>query len=116
MNKLKSQALNTGNRNDPSAASEAQSPPTARATRKGTVFHLVAAAAKNVLVAADVTGWGGIPLCMSRGAGGTWQIKVPLPPGRYRYRFLVDLDSPESIHKKCLFPFGTLHGEVAVNC
>jgi 1,4-alpha-glucan branching enzyme len=79
------------------------------------MFHLVAAAAKHVLIAADFTGWGEAPLKMSRGAGGIWHIKVLLPPGRYRYQFLIDPDLPEPPDQRLLFPFGTLHGEVAVN-
>jgi 1,4-alpha-glucan branching enzyme len=115
MIKLESQPWTADNRGRSSSPSPAQSRATPRATLRETVFQLAAAAAANVLIAADFTGWNDAPLKMLRGAGGIWRIKVTLPPGRYRYRFLVDPDSPESPGKWLPFPFGTLHGEIAVN-
>jgi chromosome partitioning protein len=46
-------------------------------------------AASKVLIAGDFNGWNPVsPLQMSR--PGEWRVKLPLSPGRYRYRFVVD--------------------------
>jgi len=46
--------------------------------------------ARSVLIAGDFNNWSpmGTPMVMT-GNGG-WKMKLPLPPGRYRYRFVVD--------------------------
>ena len=46
--------------------------------------------AKKVLVAGSFNNWnpGGTP--MKRDSLGDWSVEVLLPPGEYRYRFLVD--------------------------
>lgn len=46
--------------------------------------------AKSVRLAADFTDWEESPLDMIRFDGGIWSLTVPLPPGIYAYRFLVD--------------------------
>ena len=46
--------------------------------------------AKTVRLAADFTGWEEASLEMIRFEGGIWSLAVPLPPGIYAYRFLVD--------------------------
>jgi len=98
---------------DPSAtSSDAQSPPVS-APRKETLFHLVARSARNVLLAADFTGWDQAPLKMVKAVGGIWNIKVLLPPGRYRYRFLIDHGKAEP-ERAFPLPFGTLSGMVEV--
>ncbi|PCI35277.1 MAG: hypothetical protein COB53_11155 [Elusimicrobia bacterium] len=45
--------------------------------------------AKSVKIAGDFNGWrgDGYPLVSDRG---TWRLIIPLPPGTYRYGFLVD--------------------------
>jgi 1,4-alpha-glucan branching enzyme len=46
-------------------------------------------AASKVLIAGDFNGWNPVsPLQMNR--PGEWRVKLPLAPGRYRYRFIVD--------------------------
>src|ERR1700709_1756163 len=80
--------------------------------RKETLFHLVAKSARNVLLAADFTGWDQAPLKMVKTVGGIWNIKVPLPPGKYRYRFLIDHQASSNAPEggRLSFPFGTLSG------
>lgn len=47
--------------------------------------------AHEVLIAGDFNGWQPIATPMQhRGRAGEWQMKLPLRPGRYRYRFVVD--------------------------
>ena len=46
-------------------------------------------AASQVMIAGDFNGWNPVsPLQMVR--AGDWRVKLPLAPGRYRYRFIVD--------------------------
>jgi chromosome partitioning protein len=47
--------------------------------------------ARRVLIAGDFNGWVPISTPMqTSGAPGLWRTTLPLPPGRYRYRFVVD--------------------------
>lgn len=52
-------------------------------------FRLKAPKAKAVELVGDFNGWktGTLPLAVQ---GSSWEVLVPLPPGRYRYLFLVD--------------------------
>jgi hypothetical protein len=54
-------------------------------------FTLDAPAATTVSIVGDFNGWraGSLPLRRSSD-GRTWEIHVPLPPGRYAYSFVVD--------------------------
>ena len=64
----------------------------------GAVFRIAAPAATCVKLAGDFTDWDQRPVDLVRGAGGVWPVTVPLSPGRYRYRYLVDgswSDDPE---------------------
>jgi hypothetical protein len=46
--------------------------------------------ASQVLIAGDFNGWNPVsPLQMTHKPG-DWSVKLPLAPGRYRYRFIVD--------------------------
>jgi chromosome partitioning protein len=46
--------------------------------------------ARQVLIAGDFNGWNPVsPLQMTHRPG-EWRVKLPLAPGRYRYRFIVD--------------------------
>ena len=44
---------------------------------------------KTVCLTGDFNGWSGSSHCLKR-KGETWEIKVHLPPGRYRYGFILD--------------------------
>jgi chromosome partitioning protein len=46
--------------------------------------------AKKVLIAGDFNNWSPMSTPMVMAANGEWKMKLPLPPGRYRYRFVVD--------------------------
>jgi len=47
--------------------------------------------ARQVYLAGDFNGWDpqGTPLCLN-GRKGRWTVELPLPQGRYRYRYVVD--------------------------
>jgi hypothetical protein len=54
-------------------------------------FTLDAPTATAVSIVGDFNGWNPRALPMRRSADGhTWEVEVPLPPGRYAYSFLVD--------------------------
>ncbi|MCX5795586.1 MAG: hypothetical protein NTY77_08850 [Elusimicrobia bacterium] len=53
-------------------------------------FRLRAPKAKAVDLIGDFNGWKAGTLLLSRAAGGSWEIMLPLPPGAYHYLFLVD--------------------------
>jgi hypothetical protein len=57
---------------------------------KTTEFHLEAPFAESVKLAADFTDWEKFPLDMIKSEDGVWHITVPLRPGHYSYRFIVD--------------------------
>lgn len=52
-------------------------------------FRLKAPKAKEVQLIGDFNGWKAGTLALSP-HGGTWEVLVPLPPGRYRYLYVVD--------------------------
>ena len=54
-------------------------------------FTLVAPTASTVSVVGDFNGWNPTSLPLRRSADGrTWEVEVPLAPGRYAYSFVVD--------------------------
>jgi hypothetical protein len=53
-------------------------------------FQLEAPSATSVLLAASFTAWERFPLGLARMRDGIWSIFVPLLPGVYAYRFIVD--------------------------
>lgn len=83
---------------------------------KGTEFHLKAPFAKSVKLAADFTEWEKFPLDMIKSEDGVWYTTVPLPPGNYLYRFIVDgewCDDPRP-NPRAPNPFGTVNAVVEV--
>jgi Glycogen recognition site of AMP-activated protein kinase len=72
-------------------------------------FFLKAPSAKSVKLAADFTDWEKCPLDMMQNEDGVWFSFIPLEPGRYAYRFIVDgqwCDDPRSAWR-VPNPFGT---------
>jgi hypothetical protein len=57
-----------------------------------THFMLVAPGANSVSVVGDFNDWDGdaTPLRLASDKSGVWSVELPLPPGRYKYTFLVD--------------------------
>jgi hypothetical protein len=72
-------------------------------------FSLKAPSARSVKLAADFTDWEKCPLELMKNEDGVWFSFIPLEPGQYSYRFIVDgqwSDDPRST-KRVPNPFGT---------
>lgn len=79
-------------------------------------FAFRAPGARSVKLAGSFTGWEEHSLDMKHSADGTWSVAVPLKPGAYTYRFIVDgqwCDDPGS-SRKVPNPFGTKNSVVQV--
>jgi 1,4-alpha-glucan branching enzyme len=81
-----------------------------------TEFALFAPDAKEVFVVGEFDKWNSEKNRMRRFKTGVWKKKIPLKPGRYEYRFVVDGDwwcdpeCAERLHN----PFGTENSVVTV--
>ena len=53
-------------------------------------FELVEPVACSVQLVGDFTGWADRPIDLKRQKDGVWRATVPLEPGAYQYRFVVD--------------------------
>jgi 1,4-alpha-glucan branching enzyme len=73
------------------------------------IFTITAPGASSVALVGDFTHWQEKPVAMKPVGGGQWKATVPLSPGTYHYRFLVDgewRDDPENT-VRVANPFGT---------
>lgn len=67
---------------------------TVRASTEATQFVLVAPDAQSVALVGDFNDWSASATRLVRQPGdGVWWVTVALPPGRYRYAFIVDGDN-----------------------
>lgn len=83
---------------------------------KNIEFRLEAPMANSVKLAADFTDWDKFPLDMNQSVDGVWHLAVPLLPGKYAYRFIVDdqwCDDPRSVHR-IQNPFGSSNAIIQV--
>lgn len=79
-------------------------------------FHLHAPSAESVVLAADFTNWEKSAVSMTRRADGFWLTCLPLAPGNYAYRFVVDgqwCDDPSCL-QHVPNPFGTTNAVITV--
>ncbi len=53
-------------------------------------FRCYAPGAQHVFLAGDFNEWRSLEFKMSREDSDTWALDLPLEPGRYEYKFLVD--------------------------
>jgi len=63
------------------------------------VFSITAPGASSVALVGDFTHWQEKPVALKPVGSAQWKVSVPLAPGTYHYRFLVDgewRDDPES--------------------
>ena len=57
---------------------------------KKETFQLIEPNAEEVYLVGDFTDWQQSPILLKRQGDGIWKTTVPLQPGNYQYRFLVD--------------------------
>jgi len=84
---------------------------------RNTEFRMEAPEAKTVQLAGDFTEWEKSPLDLVQSYDGTWFTIVPLLPGTYSYRFIVDgqwLDDPHS-NQHVPNPFGSEDAVMSVD-
>ncbi len=87
-----------------------------RAVEDGILFVVRANGAHNVRVAGSFNNWNPDRTPMMHVDADTFQIKVPLPPGRYTYRYVIDghwRNDPAN-HEVEMNPFGELNNVVVV--
>jgi 1,4-alpha-glucan branching enzyme len=75
------------------AASAVRPPASSRLQKPATVkvrFTLQSALARHVCLAGDFNQWNPTALPLKRGKKGNWSTEIPLAPGSYEYRFVVD--------------------------
>jgi hypothetical protein len=73
--------------------------------------------ARKVLIAGDFNNWSPMSTPMITNNGADWRTSLPLPPGRYRYRFVVDgkwLTDPHNSYVEAN-QFGELNNVVEVD-
>jgi 1,4-alpha-glucan branching enzyme len=63
---------------------------TTKPTNKKVNFTLPAPAAQAVMVMGSFTNWQAAPVALKKQKSGVWKTTVPLTPGTYEYRFVVD--------------------------
>jgi 1,4-alpha-glucan branching enzyme len=83
---------------------------------KPTQFCVEAPLAHSVKLVADFTNWEKSPLKLKRDENGKWQASVPLAPGRYEYRFIVNEEWCDDPHceQRVPNPFGGMNAVVEV--
>lgn len=82
------------------AAKKAVTKTVKKVAAKGQTFSIQAPTAMSVLLAGDFTHWQREAIPMTKSERGVWSVTVPLPPGTYHYRFIVDgewRDDPECL-------------------
>lgn len=78
-------------------------------TSREQTFSIRAQGAASVQLVGDFTHWQKSPIHLRQAGDGIWQAGVPLKPGTYHYRFLVDgqwQDDPECT-LRIANPFGS---------
>jgi hypothetical protein len=72
--------------------------------------------AGKVMIAGDFNGWSSVSTPMASERKGDFRVKLPLGPGRYRYRLVVDGKWVTDPHNKCVETnqFGELNNIVEV--
>ena len=70
--------------------------------KRTVTFSIAAPEAKVVSLAGDFTNWAKSPIPLKKLQSGLWAATVPLDPGTYQYRLLVDgewQDDPQCLNR-----------------
>jgi 1,4-alpha-glucan branching enzyme len=62
----------------------------AKVLKKQQVFSIKEPQATNVQLVGEFSEWEKTPIKLKKQKNGLWTARVPLPPGSYQYRFVVD--------------------------
>lgn len=84
----------------------------AKESSKGTEFVCHAPEATAVYLAGTFNDWSPEATPLSREEGGPWKVTIPLEPGRYEYKFLIDgqwFCGAEQRRERVPNPFGSLN-------
>ena len=68
------------------------------------IFEFRAPSARDVFLVGEFNDWDAKATAMQRGADGNWRVELRLPPGFYRYKFVVDSIwrcSPDQLRDRC---------------
>ncbi|PWU08878.1 MAG: glycoside hydrolase [Verrucomicrobia bacterium] len=110
----------TSQRPASTGASVSQTPQTepskSRSAEKPIEFTLKMPQAKSALIAGSFNNWDPKRTPMRKDNNGGWKATVPLPPGRYEYRFVADgqwITDPNS-KERVQNPFGSTNSVVVV--
>jgi 1,4-alpha-glucan branching enzyme len=78
-------------------------------SKRKVTFSVVAPEAKVVSLAGTFTNWDQAPIHLERSKNGLWKKTVPLDPGTYEYRLMVDGQWQDDPHcdQRVPNPFGT---------
>ena len=63
---------------------------TKRSATQKVTFSILAPAARNVQLVGDFSGWEKRPVELKKLKNGEWKATLPLPEGKYEYRYIVD--------------------------
>jgi 1,4-alpha-glucan branching enzyme len=61
-----------------------------RASGTTVTFSIAAPGSRSVALVGDFTDWRSDRVQLQRASSGTWRATVKLPPGRYRFAYLID--------------------------
>jgi len=88
-----------------------------RQTSQGILFLQPAPDAKQISIAGDFNNWNPTATPMNRDVNlGIWQVCVPVPPGRYQYRLVIDGTWVKDPYNNCVEtdPFGEMNSVVEI--
>ena len=83
--------------------------PKQKIKRRKVTFSFESVNAKEVVLMGDFNNWNSKKHPMKNNGTGMWNKSLVIPPGRYEYKFLVDMQWKEDPHndQTCLNDFGT---------
>ena len=99
---------------DITSPAQTKSPRPARKDRKTCTFQITAPGAQSVAIAGTFNSWSPQPMLKD---GDTWTFSLPLLPGRYEYRFVIDNQwtNDANAHETVPNDFGTTNSVVELS-
>lgn len=87
-----------------------------KSSKKSAIFEFSAPDAKEVSLAGDFNDWDVKSLPLRKDKNGLWKIKLPLTPGCYQYKYILDGQWVNDPQCTCCVPnaFGTFNCQIRV--